>query len=44
VVRRLHDTNRSGFWIFIAFVPFVGGIILLVFMLLDSNPQGARFD
>lgn len=44
VVRRLHDGNRSGFWIFIAFVPFVGGIILLVFMLLDSKPEGARFD
>ncbi|CAH0169814.1 MULTISPECIES: DUF805 domain-containing protein [unclassified Microbacterium] len=43
-VRRLHDTNRSGFWIFIAFVPFVGGIILFVFMLLEQNPQGARFD
>lgn len=43
-VRRLHDTNRSGFWIFIAFVPFVGGIIQFVFMLLDSKPEGARFD
>ena len=43
-VRRLHDTNRSGFWFFIVFVPLVGGIILLVFMLLDSNPEGARFD
>src|SRR5262245_14061176 len=30
-VRRLHDTGRSGWWFLIAFVPFVGGIILLVF-------------
>ena len=37
-VRRLHDTDRSGFWFFIAFVPFVGGIILLVFDCLDSTP------
>ncbi|OZD55545.1 DUF805 domain-containing protein [Rhodococcus sp. 06-1477-1B] len=43
-VRRLHDTNKSGFWIFIAFVPFVGGLILLVFELLPSDPAGARFD
>ncbi|MCG7417073.1 MULTISPECIES: DUF805 domain-containing protein [Microbacterium] len=43
-VRRLHDTNRSGFWIFIAFVPFVGGLVLFIFMLLPSNPEGARFD
>ncbi|BAJ73220.1 predicted membrane protein [Microbacterium testaceum StLB037] len=44
LVRRLHDTNRSGFWAFIYFVPFVGPIILLVFTLLDSKPEGARFD
>ena len=29
-VRRLHDTNRSGFWIFIGLVPIVGWILLLV--------------
>ncbi|MDU0365738.1 DUF805 domain-containing protein [Microbacterium sp. KSW4-17] len=44
IVRRLHDTNRSGFWIFIGFVPLVGGIILFVFELLPSDPRGARFD
>lgn len=37
-LRRLHDTSRSGWWILIAFVPLVGGIVLLVFMLLDSTP------
>jgi uncharacterized membrane protein YhaH (DUF805 family) len=42
--RRLHDTNRSGTWYFIGFIPFVGGIILLVFFLMDSDPAGARFD
>lgn len=44
VVRRLHDSNRSGFWIFIYFVPLAGPIILFVFMLLGSKPEGARFD
>jgi uncharacterized membrane protein YhaH (DUF805 family) len=44
LVRRLHDTNRSGFWVFIYFVPLVGPIILFVFTLLDSKPEGARFD
>lgn len=38
MVRRLHDTGRSGWWYFIGFVPFVGGIILLIFTLLDSEP------
>ena len=31
-VRRLHDTNRSGLWLLLSFVPFIGGIIILVFM------------
>lgn len=35
-VRRLHDTGRSGWWYLINFVPFVGGIIFIVFMCLDS--------
>ena len=37
-VRRLHDTSRSGWWILIAFVPFIGGLVLLIFMILDSKP------
>lgn len=37
-VRRLHDTGRSGWWILIALVPLVGWIVLLVFMLIDSQP------
>lgn len=36
--RRLHDIGKSGWWILITLVPCVGGIILLVFMLLDSQP------
>ncbi|WZH36905.1 MAG: DUF805 domain-containing protein [Microbacterium enclense] len=44
LVRRLHDTNRSGFWVFIYFVPLAGPIILFVFTLLSSKPEGARFD
>jgi uncharacterized membrane protein YhaH (DUF805 family) len=42
--RRLHDTNRSGWWYFIGLVPVVGAIILIVFFLLPSDPAGARFD
>jgi uncharacterized membrane protein YhaH (DUF805 family) len=36
-IRRLHDTNRSGWWILIGLVPFVGGIILLVFYVLEGT-------
>jgi uncharacterized membrane protein YhaH (DUF805 family) len=31
LVRRLHDTNRSAWWMLIAIVPFVGAITLLIF-------------
>jgi uncharacterized membrane protein YhaH (DUF805 family) len=44
LVRRLHDTNRSGGYYFISWIPLVGGIILLVLTIEDSNPMGARFD
>ncbi|MEG3613569.1 DUF805 domain-containing protein [Isoptericola haloaureus] len=42
-VRRLHDTDRSGFWWFIGLVPFVGPIVLLVFMVLEGSPGANRF-
>jgi len=37
-VRRLHDTGRSGWWILISLIPCVGGIILLIFLIQDSEP------
>lgn len=36
-VRRLHDTNRSGAWIFIALVPIIGGIWLLVLLCTEGT-------
>ena len=42
-VRRLHDTNRSGWWIFISLVPLVGAVILWVFLFTDSNPGENRY-
>jgi len=36
-VRRLHDTNRSGWYYFIALIPFVGGIILLVWFCTEGT-------
>lgn len=37
-IRRLHDTNRSGWWLLIALVPLVGAIVLIVFLATDSLP------
>jgi uncharacterized membrane protein YhaH (DUF805 family) len=36
-VRRLHDTDRSGWWILIDLIPFIGPIVLLVFLCIDSS-------
>ena len=35
-VRRLHDTNRSGWWILIGLIPCVGWIILIVFFATEG--------
>lgn len=37
-VRRLHDIGKSGWWIFVAIVPFVGALILFLFAIRDSQP------
>jgi uncharacterized membrane protein YhaH (DUF805 family) len=37
-VRRLHDTNRSGWWLLIGLIPLIGTIVLLVFLVQDSQP------
>ncbi len=42
-VRRLHDIDRSGWWLLIGFIPFVGGIVLLVFSLLPGTRGPNRF-
>ncbi len=42
-VRRLHDTGRSGWWVLIAFLPIIGAIVLLVFMVLDSYPSNNEY-
>ena len=42
-VRRLHDTNRSGWNVLWIFLPIVGAIVLLVFMVLDSMPVDNQY-
>ncbi|API93977.1 DUF805 domain-containing protein [Virgibacillus pantothenticus] len=42
-VRRLHDTGKSGWWYFIIFIPFVGWIILTIFLILDSEPNENKY-
>ena len=42
-VPRLHDTNRSGWWMFINLVPVIGFIIFIVFAVQDSQPGPNRY-
>lgn len=42
-IRRLHDTDRSGWWALVGIVPLLGAIALLVFMALPGTPGRNRF-
>lgn len=41
--RRLHDTDRSAWWILIGFVPIIGGLVLLYFYLIEGTRGPNRF-
>ena len=36
-IRRLHDTNRTGWWILIELIPLIGIIVLIVFWVQESD-------
>ena len=36
-VRRFHDQDKSGWFVLINFVPYIGALIVLVFMLLEGT-------
>lgn len=38
LVRRLHDTNRSGWWVLISFLPLIGILVLLFFSVQEGQP------
>jgi uncharacterized membrane protein YhaH (DUF805 family) len=43
MVRRLHDTGRSGFWVFFLLVPIVGPIMLIVWFATNGTPGPNQF-
>jgi len=43
LVRRLHDTGKSGWWVLIGLIPFVGSIVLFIFSVLDSHPEENKY-
>ena len=42
-IRRLHDTGKSGWWVFIGLVPIIGGLWLLYLMVIDGNPGDNQY-
>ena len=42
-IRRLHDTDRIGWWLLIGMIPILGAIVLIVFFVQDSKPGDNRF-
>ena len=43
-VRRLHDAGYSGLLALLFLIPYVGGLIIMIFALLPSSPAGAKYD
>jgi len=42
-IRRLHDTDRSGWWVGILMVPVIGIIVFYIFMVQNSKPGENRY-
>lgn len=42
-VRRLHDIGKSGWWLLICLVPIIGAIVLIVFLVMASEPGDNQY-
>ncbi len=42
-VRRFHDQNQSGWMYLLIFIPYIGGLILLIFMCIDGTHGENKF-
>lgn len=43
LVRRLHDTDRVGWWALLLLIPLIGPIILIIFAIMDGTAGANRF-
>lgn len=41
--RRLHDTDRSGWWLLIGLIPLIGAIVLIIWMATEGTKGDNRF-
>jgi uncharacterized membrane protein YhaH (DUF805 family) len=42
-IRRLHDLDRSGWWIFLVLIPLIGAIVLIVWYCTKGTEGSNRF-
>lgn len=42
-VRRLHDRDKSGWWLLLLLVPLIGAIVILVWFVMDGDSGDNRF-
>jgi uncharacterized membrane protein YhaH (DUF805 family) len=42
-VRRFHDQDKSGWFVLLSLIPFLGAIIVLVFMFIEGTKGPNRF-
>ncbi len=42
-VRRFHDQDKSGWFVLLNFIPYIGGLVVLVFMCLEGTRGSNRF-
>lgn len=42
-VRRLHDSDHSGWWLLIGLIPFLGALVVLYFLIIDGTHGSNRY-
>lgn len=42
-VRRLHDINRSGWFVLLSLIPLIGAIILIIWFVKESDPTPNQY-
>ncbi len=42
-VRRLHDTDKSGWWLLLGLLPYVGGLLVMILLILPGSQGPNRY-
>ena len=42
-VRRFHDQDKSGWFVLLGLIPYVGGLVVFVFMCIEGTPGPNRY-